>query len=110
MVTSKKDDNPLGKRPPAKSVEGNENRLIALAYDVVERKLLAGTASSQETTFFLKLGTQREIKEQLRLEQDILLSKAKIDQLNSFTNMEVVAKEALDAFRGYLPSADDDIV
>ena len=42
---------------PAISPEARDNQLIALAYNLVEKRLLEGTASSQETTHFLKLGS-----------------------------------------------------
>lgn len=45
---------------PAISPEARDNQLIALAYNLVEKRLLEGTASSQETTHFLKLGSARE--------------------------------------------------
>ena len=38
---------------PAISPEARDNQLIALAYNLVEKRLLEGTASSQETTHFL---------------------------------------------------------
>ena len=36
--------------PPVLTAEGRENQLIAAAYDLVERRILEGTASSQEAT------------------------------------------------------------
>ena len=36
---------------PALTPEARENQLIALATDLVEQRLLDGTASSQETTY-----------------------------------------------------------
>ena len=46
---------PKPKLRPALSPETRENQLISLAYDLVEERLLNGTATSQETTYFLKL-------------------------------------------------------
>ena len=51
---------------PALNPEARENQLIALAVDLVEQRLLDGTASSQETTHFLKLGS---MKNQLEMEK-----------------------------------------
>ena len=48
---------------PALTPEARENQLISIAYDLVEKRLLEGTASSQETTHFLKLGSTKERKE-----------------------------------------------
>jgi hypothetical protein len=44
---------------PALNPEARENQLISLAIDLVEQRLLDGTASSQETTHFLKLGSMK---------------------------------------------------
>ena len=38
---------------PALTPEARENQMIALAVDLVEQRLLDGTASSQQTTHFL---------------------------------------------------------
>jgi hypothetical protein len=40
--------------------EAKENQMISLAMDLVEKRLREGTASSQETTHFLKLATTKE--------------------------------------------------
>ena len=44
-----------GKSRPALSPEAKENQMIALTFDLVEKRLRDGTASSQETTHFLKV-------------------------------------------------------
>ena len=43
-----------GKRRAALTPEGRENQLIDLAVSLVEKRLLEGTASSQEVTTILK--------------------------------------------------------
>jgi hypothetical protein len=108
MVTSRKDENPRSKRPSATTPQGRENQLIALAYDVVEQKLLSGTASSQETVHFLKLGTERERLERKKLEQETLLAEAKVEQMSSQARIEDLYEKAMSAFSGYQPSKDDD--
>jgi len=109
MVTSRKDDNPASKRPPATTPQGRENQLIALAMDVVERKLLSGTASSQETVHFLKLATEKERLERLKLEQETLLAQARVESLASAGRVEELFEEAMNAFKGYQPSSDNTI-
>lgn len=110
MVASKRDsDNPASKRPPATTPQGRENQVIAIAYDVAERQLLAGTASAQVITHFLKLGTERERLERVRLEQENLLTQAKIDQIKSAERIEEMYSKAMDAFRGYQPSSENEI-
>lgn len=109
MVASRKDEDPMANRPPATTPQGRENQLIALAYDVVERKLLAGTASSQETVHFLKLGTERERLERVKLEQETLLAQARVENLAAAGRIEELYGKAMDAFRGYQPSSEDEI-
>ena len=89
------------KMRPASTPEGRENQLIALAIDLVEQRLLDGTASSQETTHFLKLGTTKA-----RLEKDILekqkeLITAKTEAIKSQKKMEEVYEKALAAMQRY---------
>ena len=69
----------IPERPPAMTPEGRDAMLTAYAYDLVEKRLREGTASSQETTFFLKLGSQREKleMERLRKENEMLQAKTK---------------------------------
>lgn len=110
MVTSRKDDNPASRRPPATTVQGRENQLISLAFESVERRILSNTATSQELVHFLKLGTEREKLERIKLENETKLSQARAEQITSGAKMEELVQEALDVFRGYLPSQDDDIV
>ena len=78
-----------------------ENQIIALAMDVVEKRLRNGTASSQETTHFLKLGSIKERRELLLLEQEIELKKAKTESIKSAERVEELYKEALNAMRTY---------
>ena len=53
--------------PPATTLEGREDQLIAAAMDLVERRIAEGTASAQETVHFLKLGSVRNQLEQNKL-------------------------------------------
>jgi hypothetical protein len=89
------------RRPPATTPEGRENQLISLAVDLVEKKLIDGTASSQETVHFLKLGSSREILEQERLRLENELSAEKKKHLASAARMEELYAEAIGAMRAY---------
>lgn len=89
------------RRKPAMTPEERENQLIAKAMDLVERRLEEGTATSQETTHFLKLGSSRERLEQQRLAYDAELSQAKVDAIASQQKMEELYAEALVAFTRY---------
>lgn len=100
--------------PPARTLEGRQNQLINLAYDLVEERLLDKTATSQEATHFLKLGStlaQLE-EEQLRARVDLL--QAQLEQAKSNVRLEAKYDEAIAAMRSYsgqdtqLPDEDED--
>lgn len=89
------------RRPRATTPEAREQEMVALAFDVVEKRMRAGTASSQETTHFLKLGSSREYLEQERLKIENGLNKKKIEIMDSQKRVEELYKGALDAMRSY---------
>ncbi len=88
-------------RRPATTPEGRENQLISLAADLAERQLVAGNASAQVITHFLKLGSTREKLEQERLHRENLLLSAKVDQIASSKRVEELYETALNAMRAY---------
>lgn len=93
---------------PALTPEARENQMIALAMDLVEKRILEGTASSQETTHFLKLGTTKARMEKEALSKQIELLEAKTENLKSQAHAEELYKEALDAMRRYSGQGSDD--
>lgn len=99
---------PKRKTRPATSPEARENRLISLAYDVVEERLLNGTATSQETTALLKLGSQRAQAELEKLRTENELMKTKIDVLESTKTSEELFERAIAAFKTYSGHGDDE--
>ncbi len=86
---------------PAISQEARDNQLIALAYNLVEQRLLDGTATSQETTHFLKMGSARERKELEILELQKELIAAKTQNMNTSQEMKALYEEALRAMSDY---------
>lgn len=86
---------------PATTPEGREAQLVSLAYDLVEKRIREGTATSQETTHFLKLGSSREQLEQQRLRYENLLTETRIESLASQKRVEELYRDALDAMRSY---------
>jgi hypothetical protein len=92
-----------GSRPlrPATTPEGRESQLVALAFDLVEKRIREGTATSQEVTHFLKLGSSREQLEQQRLHHENELLEVKREAMKSQARMEETYKNALDAMRRY---------
>lgn len=92
---------PKRKIRPALSPEARERQLISLAVDLVEQRLLDGTASSQETTHFLKLGSSKNRLEMERLEEENKLLRAKTDSLQSQKRSEELFEEAIRAMKRY---------
>ena len=86
---------------PALTPEAREKQLISLATDLVEQRLIDGTASSQETTHFLKLATQKSRLEREILEEQAELIKAKTENLKSSKHIEELYENAIKAIRGY---------
>lgn len=105
MATRGKSGKPM--RPPATTPEARENQLIANAYDLAERQIREGKASSQVITHFLKLGTSRERLEQERIRGENELLKAKVENLASAGRSEELYKNALTAMRRYQGHPDE---
>jgi hypothetical protein len=92
-------DSPAEK--PARTIEGRENQMIALAVDLAEKQLREGTASSQVITHYLKLGTTKEQLEKEKLQRENDLLTAKVESLKSTKRIEELYEEALAAMRKY---------
>ena len=105
---------PVTTQPPKRSTrpainpENRESQLTALAYDLVERRLMDGSASSQETVHFLKLASQKyQVElENLRLQKE--LTAAKTESLKSVKRSEELMQEAIKAFRSYAGQGESD--
>jgi hypothetical protein len=86
---------------PATTPEGREHQLTALAYDLAERQLIDGTASSQTISHFLKAGSTRDQLEQERLKNENLYLSAKIKAVADSSKMEELYSSAITAMRQY---------
>ena len=106
--TKKTTSNPSRKMRPALNPEARENQLISLAVDLVEQRLIDGTASSQETTHFLKLGSMKNRLEMEKLEEENKLLKAKTESIQSQKRVEELYLEALNAMRNYAGQGNAD--
>lgn len=100
--------NPLPKLRPALSPEARENQMIALAMDLVEQRLRDGTASSQETTHFLKAASQKNKLEMERLKLENDLTAAKTKALANAEEIKVLYEDAIKAMRRYSGHGDED--
>ena len=100
------------RRRPATTPEARENELIGYASDLAEEQILAGTASSQVITHFLKLGSTREHLEQQRIRHENELMQVKQEQIASQARVEELYMQALSAMRSYsgLPAPSDEDV
>lgn len=99
---------PVRKMRPALTPEAREKQLISLAYDLVEERLRNGTATSQETTHFLKMGSSKERVEKEILEMQKELISAKTEAIQSAKRVEELYADAIKAMRKYSGHGDDD--
>lgn len=94
--------------PPVLTLEARENQLIAASYDLAEKRILEGTASSQELTYFLKAGSSKTRLELEKLRKENELLRAKTEALEAQVSNEALLEKALRAFRSYRGEGEDD--
>lgn len=100
-------EKPIQRPRPALTPEAREEQMIALAVNLVEQRLLDGTASSQETTHYLKLGSSKTKLEKERLREENELLRAKVKAIESNARIEQLYAEAIEAMREYAGKAND---
>ena len=108
MAKVKNDNTHKRKIRPALTPEARENQLIALAVDLVEKRLIEGTASSQETTHFLKLGSTKNQLEMEKLREENKLLQARTEALQSAKKSEELFNEAIKAMQRYSGNGGND--
>mgnify|MGYP003380482410 CR=1 FL=1 len=94
-------------RRVASNPVAREQQLVALAVDLAEQQLAAGTASAQVISHYLKASSTREYLEQRKLEMEIELSRAKQEQMASMARIEDLYENAIDAMRNYQGRSED---
>lgn len=110
MASKKVSTSGTKKKPrPAVTPEARENQLIALAYDLVEERMMDKTATAQETVHFLKLGSSKAKMEMEKLKKENELLVAKAEALQSAKHVEELYADALKAMRTYSGQDDSDI-
>lgn len=92
-------DEPLP--PPATTLEGREDQLIAAAMDLVEKRIHNETASAQETVHFLRLGSVRNQLEMDKIKHENLVLESRVKEMESRKSTEELYRRALNAIRGY---------
>lgn len=95
------DEVPTPPRRRATTPDIREQQLIAKAYDLTERRIGEGTASAQEVTLFLKLGSSRERLEQERIQHENELLVVKREAMAQAARTEELFAEAIRAMRSY---------
>ena len=111
-TNTKDTSKPARKLRPALSPEARENQLISLAMDCAEQQLMAGTASSQVITHFLKLGTAKYQYETEKLKHDTELVKAKTESIERADKIEELyanAIKSMQIYRGVGSEEDEDV-
>lgn len=91
---------------PALTPDARENQLISLAVDLAEKQLMEGTASSQVLTHYLKMASSKYRLENIKLERENELLKAKTDAIESSKRTEEIYAEAMKALKSYQGSED----
>lgn len=92
---------------PPLTEEARESKLISLAMDLAEQRLRDGTASAQEITYYLRLGSQRDKLEREMMEAKNALLQAKTELIKSTERQEELYAEAINAFRLYGGDGDE---
>lgn len=104
-VTSSKDVE-MGR--PAITTDNRESQLIALAYNLAEKQLRDGTASSQTIVHFLKQGTAKAELEKEKLRRENLVLEAKAKHMGDSEEIKILYENALKAMRNYAGYGDPD--
>lgn len=100
--------NPHPPMRPALTPEARENQMISLTMDLVEQRLRDGTATSQETTHFLKLASAKAKAELEKLKLENELTKAKTEAINKEREDKIAYDQIIKALRNYQGQGDPD--
>lgn len=94
---------------PAIDPDAREGQLISLAIDLVEERLRNGTASSQETVHFLKLGSSKSRLENEKMQLENELTKAKTEAMHAQQHADEMFTEAIAAMKKYSGNGSSDV-
>ena len=98
----------LRKTKPPLTPEADIAEMISLATSLVKQRLIDGTATSQETTHFLKLASPKAQLEVEKIKRENELLKAKTDSLQSQQRTEELFENAINAMKRYSGHGDCD--
>lgn len=108
MKATSPPSNQRTKRRPALSPEAREAQMADLAMSLVEQRLIDGTASSQETTHFLKLVSSKTKLENERLAEENKLLRARTEALEKQKQDSINYEEVIRVLRSYNGQGDED--
>lgn len=92
----------------ASTMEDLVNQNVMLAMREAKRQLEEGTASSQIITKFLVIGVERESLERKKLELEIDLMRARINNTEASTEVMGLKDELLNAIKMYTGGDDEE--
>lgn len=98
---TKTESKPPRTRESFRNQEAYEQYMIGLAYNLVEQRLLDGTATSQETVHFLRMGSAKERRAARHEEMEIELMETKKAVLESQQKVEELYVDAINAVKSY---------
>ena len=99
------------RRAPGMTVQARENQIISLAYDLAEKRIRNGSATSQEVVHFLKMGSSKEMLEKAKLDHENKLLQARTEALESQKKIEELYSKAIRSmavYQGREPTNDED--
>ena len=110
MGRKKEEESPVEVKRIKRAVDPDERekQLINLSYNLVEQRLLNGTATSQETCHFLKLGSRKDQLELEKLRNENKLLQKKVEALDSQIKTDSMYAEAIAAMKLYSGAASEE--
>lgn len=81
--------------------EAKEQKLVGLAYDQVESMLENGTAPASVLTYFLKIGSTREVLEREIIDRQLKLLEAKAENLANGSAEKQAYMDCIAAIKEY---------
>lgn len=87
--------------PPATTLEGREAQLANAAVTLIEKRILAETASPAETLHFARQVTVRAQLENEKLKGENEVLRARVIEMERRASSEEILEKAIRAFKGY---------
>ena len=92
--------------PPPTDPRNREKEIVAMALDLIEEQIKAGTVSATVLTHFLKLASEREMVELAAIEERKRYATAKINAIEANHDLKDLYVEAMEAMKRYSGSVE----